>query len=279
MNRCRDVAQPLVLPFILSLVALAALPFSRAVPDEPAREAASAAALVQELTDDFNSATIDAAKWRTTSKNDFSESVIDLVPIKGNEKNVRLRLRCAIMNTDDRTVKFLGLVTQKLLDLSGRRQLELDFDWNNQANGCYLTAGVYLCPTLTTGNPEDEPQWVRLQYVGVPPGRNARAAIWLKDGIRLRCLYDEGWPAKQRVGRLVAQPHVELRLDDGRLTFVEDGKTLFASGQEKLSFEAVHLYLQMSSHSNYPAREIFFDNIAFSLGESRSASENGQKPR
>jgi len=38
-------------------------------------------------------------------------------------------------------------------------------------------------------------------------------------------------------------------------------KLLFEIEQQTLPFEQAYIYLQMSSHSNYPAREVFFDEV------------------
>jgi hypothetical protein len=79
---------------------------------------------------------------------------------------------------------------------------------------------------------------------------------------RERWLYNEGWPREQRTGRPLGVPHVEIHVEDGFWKIVEDGRTLFDSGNKwPLPFREAHLYLQMTSHSNYPPRAIFFDNV------------------
>lgn len=218
--------------------------------------------LVEEFSDDFSGDELDLGKWAVTREHDFAEFAVDLASREGAEGNSRLRLRCGTRGTDDKTVKALGVVSLAPLSLTGKKRLSYDFDWNKQANGCYLTGAIYLCPTLTKANPEDEPQWVRLEYVGVPPGKNARLAIWLKDRRTPKWIYNEGWPKEQRSGRPVAAPHLAIQFDDGRWSVSEDGRKLFEStDQWKLPFAKAHLYLQMTSHSNYPPREIFFDNV------------------
>jgi len=96
-------------------------------------------------------------------------------------------------------------------------------DDGRHGNGCYLTAPLYLCPAVTTGNLGNEKDWLKFEYVGVPPGRNARGVIATKIAGVVMYTYTEGWP-EQRTGRHIA-------------------------------------YQRMSSHSNYPARELYFDNI------------------
>jgi len=231
---------------------------------------------VAAFSDDFNAEELDGKKWLITRKHDFKEFAVGIARSKDEKNPGRLRLRCGTIGTDDRTVKSLGVATRAPLDLAGRKRLAVDFDWNKQFNGCYLTGAIYLCPTLTLENPADEAQWLGLEYVGVPPGKKVRAAIWLRNKRTARWLYDEGWPKKQRTGRVLGRPHIEIHFEDGEWKVLEDGKPLFESrgtlesrGKWKLPFSQAHLYLQMTSHSNYPPREIFFDNVV--LGPMRPA--------
>ena len=127
-----------------------------------------------------------------------------------------------------------------------------------------MTAGIFLCPTLTEGNPADEPAWVRIEYVGVPPGRKARAAVWLRNETGTHWIHKEGWPEKQRTGRTIDRLRVGIEFREDGWAVTENGEPLFrAPGKWPLPFDTAHVYLQMSSHSNYPPREIFFDNITF----------------
>jgi hypothetical protein len=126
----------------------------------PAVEEATAG---PEFAADFDAPELDDDKWLVTRKHDFAEFSVDVDRAPGEQARGRLRLRCGTIGTDDKTVKSLGVVSRRPLDLSGRKCLSLDFDWNDQFNGCYLTGAVYLCPTLTTGNPADDPTWLRLE--------------------------------------------------------------------------------------------------------------------
>jgi len=181
---------------------------------------------VEVFGDGFGTTGLDASKWTATRGNDFADFAIDLVKAEADERGCRLRLRCGTIGTDDATVRFLGVASNAMLDLTGRKQLSLDFDWNDQSNGCYLTGGLYLCPTLTHANPGDEESWLRVEYVGVPPGKKARAAIWLKDKGRESWLYDEGWPKKQRAGRVIGKQHLAVTFNNGKWEVHEDGKML-----------------------------------------------------
>ncbi|HUT18221.1 MAG TPA: hypothetical protein VM366_03600, partial [Anaerolineae bacterium] len=141
--------------------------------------------------------------------------------------------------------------------------LSLELDWNDQSNGCYLTAGIHLCPTATDTNPEDERDWLRLLYIGVPPGQNARAWVSKQVNGGETVLYDEGWP-EQRTGRKIGRQDLNLRWADGVLSLRENGELLWSGAWEGFAERNAYLYLQLSSHSNYPAREVFFDNLVFS---------------
>ena len=50
--------------------------------------------------------------------------------------------------------------------------------------------------------------------------------------------------------------------DKKNLKIIENGKYIYNSSANDLTFTSAYLYLQMSSHSNYPSREIYFDNVA-----------------
>ena len=154
------------------------------------------------------------------------------------------------------------------MDSTGRvtigmsQRTSFDLDWNNQSNGCYLTASLYLCPTVTNGNPRDENDWLKFEYVGVPPGRNARCVIASKSDGKVKYLYTEGWP-EQRTGRHIAHQRIKIILDakNKSLKIIENGKEIYSSQSHGLEFTSAYIYLQMSSHSNYHTRELYFDNV------------------
>ncbi|MBI2301116.1 MAG: hypothetical protein HYU66_19570 [Armatimonadetes bacterium] len=245
----------------LLLVSLACgRPTATAVPAPPrdaAPPAAARPAPEPRLEEHFDGPQLDPAKWAITRKNDFQESTIDIV-------GGRLRLRAATIGTDDKTVKFHGVRTVHPVSLKPPVEIGFTLDWNKQANGCYLSAGVFLCPTATDGNPRDEDTMLRFEYVGVPPGKNGRSWLWSRDQKLERLLFDEGWPKQHREGRAIGVQQVKLRWDGGRLTLVENGKELWSGPWKGFDPPQAYLYLQMSSHSNYPPRELFFDDVTVS---------------
>ena len=66
---------------------------------------------------------------------------------------------------------------------------------------------------------------------------------------------------KNREGRPLLVQKMEMVLTDGKLKVLENGQAVYESPEKVVLFKKAHLYLQMSSHSNYPPREIFFDNV------------------
>ena len=95
----------------------------------------------------------------------------------------------------------------------------------------------------------------------VPPGQNARFQVASTNTGSLRFLFTEGWPDKQRTGRKIANQHVELIIYKNSLKVMENGEELFSTDDHGQDFTQAHLYFQVSSHSNYPSREVYFDNI------------------
>lgn len=233
---------------VLAIVA-AGVALNRAPEPHPAP---APSAVVQER---FESGDLEPATWAETAEGDFQEKSVQ--PAGG-----RLRLRCATRGTRSDTVKFLGARSGRRVSLADGARVAADLDWNNQVNGSYLTAGLVLSPHETSGNPLTTPDWLKVEYVGVPPGKNARLVVAFRAGGRERQLFTEGWPERNREGRPIGLQRLEIRFKGGEFEVWEQGQLAFASKDAKLPFDAAHLYLQMSSHSNYPAREVFFDNVS-----------------
>lgn len=212
--------------------------------------------------DNFEQGQLDSRQWKITRDGDFAKTIVEVYDPDPSEKaHYVLRLCANTIGTSDDTVKFYGVRSSQQIDFTKEKTISFDLDWNNQTNGSYLTAGIYLCPAATKVNPRKESDWLALQYVGVPPGKNARFQIMKKSGGSLHSLFTEGWPSQQRTGRKISLQHVELIINENSLKVIENGQELFAAENHGLNFTKGYLYLQMSSHSNYPSREIYFDNI------------------
>jgi hypothetical protein len=213
----------------------------------------------------FSSGQLNPGIWALNAEGDFSERVVDVINARNSAPpDYSLRLRAATMNTRDDTVKSFGAHSLQSFPLNNAT-ITADLDWNDQANGCYMSAGLILAPEAVSGNPLNGDNWLKVEYIGVPPGKNARIEISVKQDGRPRTLFNEGWPEKNRAGRPIAVQHLEINTRRGSVSVLENGAPIFESKTRELSFEAGHLYLQMSSHSNYPPREIYFRGLTLSF--------------
>lgn len=213
-----------------------------------------------DIKEDFQEGSLSPSLWTLTRQNDFRQSIIDVVEV--GPKDYRLRLLADTVGTKDDTVKFHGIRSLRRIDFTEGKVISFELDWNNQANGSYLTAGMYLCPTATNTNPGDEADWLSFEYIGVPPGQNARFQVASASGGNLRLLHTEGWPDKQRTGRKIANQRIDIFIDKEALKVIENSRELFSTPAHGQDFTRPYLYFQMSSHSNYPSRQVYFDNVS-----------------
>jgi hypothetical protein len=210
----------------------------------------------------LDAGTLDPARWVRTVDGDFKEHVVDVVDVSPHgAHDFRLRLRADTRQTRDDTVKFLGARTVERIAIRDGTRIAIELDWNDQANGSYLSAGLILAPEPTRANPLRSRNWLKAEYVGVPPGKNARLALVLCIDGRERTLYSEGWPETNRTGRRIGVQELRLVFRGPSLEVWENGDLLVEAAEARLGFDAAHLHLQLSSHSNYPRREVFFDDI------------------
>ena len=229
--------------------------------------ASSGAAAAEEgaWSETFDEGALDPTRWIATLDGDFREHAVDVVDISPlGAHDFRLRLRADTRGTRDDTVKFLGARTVPAFPMAEGTRIAVTVDWNGQANGSYLTAAVILTPEATRGNPLRGRDWFKVEYVGVPPGQNARLIVGQRVEGRERTLYDEGWPETNRSGRRIGVQELLLVLRRSSFEVWENGARLFEARDTSLGFESAHLHLQLSSHSNYPPREILFDDFRLS---------------
>lgn len=227
--------------------------------------------------EDFEKGRLDKSRWNETYDGDFTEGAVDVVDIDPSENiDFRLRLRTNTRGTSD-GVKYLGVRSKKRVVFENTKAIIFELDWNNQANGSYLTASFYLCPT-ESNNPKEEDNWLKFEYVGVPPGRNVRIRILERADGAVRPLYAD-WGSRDEQGRPLGKSlglsshRIALILDKYRLRVIQDDDELFPLSKHNLNFTAAYIYLQMSSGTNYPSREVYFDNIIV-----RSASTDRHLP-
>ena len=216
----------------------------------------------------FEPGDLDTSRWEVTSDGEFAEAVVDVIDVDpGEETDYRLRLRAGTVGTSA-PLKYLGVMSRDTIDFDTARAISFDLDWNDQTNGCYLTASLYLCPTVSN-NPKEEDNWLKFEYVGVPPGRNVRINIWERVGGMVHALHTD-WGPRDEEDRPVGLPlgtnshHIVLSLDGETVRVTQDADDIYPTSPHGLNFTTAYLYLQMSSGTNYPARELYFDNIVVS---------------
>lgn len=173
----------------------------------------------------------------------------------------RLGLSIDAMGTRATPLKVVGVRSAAPLAVGEALEVVWGLDWNAQANGSYLKAAVYLAPRATDGDPEALPDWIRVSYVGVPPGETFRHEVAERRRGQLRFIDRGGWP-KKRTGRAPAPLRGALSVRrDGTLEYREDGSPRAAGKATPWKWTRVWVYVTSSSHSNYPKRTIYVDDI------------------
>jgi hypothetical protein len=203
-------------------------------------------------SDDFSSGKLDPARWEEVVNGDFREKLVDVV-------DGRLRLRADTVSTDDRTVKSLGVRTVEKFKLPAT--ISVTLDWNKQTNGSYLSAGIGIDGNHGSGLKAPGGEYtLGVEYIGVPPGKNGRLEIFNRFKGRYP-LFNEGWPERQKEGREIGIQEVKVEISKTGYKVWENGKLMFER-EEAWKEREVTFSLYMTSHSNYPAREIYFDDIS-----------------
>jgi hypothetical protein len=190
----------------------------------------------------------------------------------------RLRLRADTVGTRDDSVKFLGVRTREAFAVGKGLCVAATLDWNDQANGSYLSATLVLAGAATLENPLLGEDWLTVEYVGVPPGRNARLQLSSSSSGRRRTLEDDGWPHAQRGGRTIGKVRVVLFVAPAAIRLWEGGELRHQSTGPSLSAKRVFLHLQLSSHSNYPAREVYFDDVEVTNADAEGCGREALPP-
>ena len=216
------------------------------------------------FVENFDRGSLDISKWKITKDGDFNQFAVDVKDIDSSaDVDYRLRFMANTIETSD-PVKYLGVKSQMKIDFNQPIEIAFDLDWNAQQNGCYLTAGLYICP-VESENPKKEKDWVKFEFVGVPPGKNIRTNVWSSANSAMKELYTDWGPAsengKPQGWSLKPGNHrIKLLLDSKGILVWADSKQL-CYALHSLNFTSGYIYLQMSSGTNYPDREIYFDNI------------------
>jgi hypothetical protein len=200
---------------------------------------------------------LEPSAWVAVSSGEFEERSAEVV-------GSRIRLKSATRGTRSDEVKIVGLRSREKISWTDALRIEVNVDWNEQTNGSTLSAMLVLSPTQTDGNPLEAPDWIKVEYVGVPPGKQGRLVVARRSAGADENPFLEGWPQKNPEGRPLTVQRVGLSLSAGGYQVRENGAQKFSSEGGRPTFTSGYLYLLMSTHSNYPSRELFFDHLRVS---------------
>lgn len=208
------------------------------------------------LADDF-AGPLDLSRWELVRVHDARSELIET-------RHGQLVLGVDTLGTDDATVKLRGLRSRAAFDVRANSTLRVSvtIDWNDPANGCYLTAGLALLPDEAALDPRSADEVLAFEWIGVPPGRNVRPSLWQRRRGGLRPLYTEGWPQphlEDRVGRHVRRTRVVLEVTNTHVRLIEDGVERFAGDGAPTG--PLRLALFLTGHSNYPERSVLMDDV------------------
>ena len=222
-------------------------------------------------SEDFASGRLDPARWQRTLDGDFRMQSADVVASDAGA-GYRLRLVADTLGTRDDSIKHVGIVGRCAISLGSEATLRITIDWGPPANGSYMAAAVVLSPHAVADDPTATRDWLSVGYVGVPPGRNARLLVMASvDGV-VSTLYADGWPDRNRQGRSIKRGEIDLTWQGSSLEIRENGQLVHAAAVTGALFNSVHVYLQLSSHSNYPARAVHFENLRVRHGDDASTA-------
>lgn len=216
------------------------------------------------LSETFEGGVLRPDQWLFTSANEFRQRRQEVVRrALGGAIEHQLRLGGDTHGTDEATVKYVGIVHPRPLDLRAAREVdvEVQVDWNAQGGSTGVSAGVYLVPVLTWETPEREPDWLKFEYEGVGPHADPRAVLALRRQGHVKVIAAEGASTSRPRRRRTGPQAVRMALTGRGLRVFENGVLWHESADLELPFRSAYLYLQMSSRGNEGIGEVFFDDI------------------
>jgi|GEM_PF-3569254 len=217
------------------------------------------------MGDDFEDGMLHPLRWRTFSVGDFNTVIADVVPAPGADSPAdhRLRLHADTIRAVQVPAKSVGVRFEPLIQFGDGKRIEIELDWNNGGglgNGSYLAAGLMFVPHID-GRPAQQDHWLKIRYIGVPPRDRARLLIETRKKGSDTVLFNEDWPKQNRTGRAIGKQQLVLHLSATSLRLNENGRTVFETDNHNLGFDRGYLCLLLDTHSNYPPREVYFDNL------------------
>ena len=158
----------------------------------------------------------------------------------------RLGISADTRGTRDDTVKFVGVHGAFTIRLDGRFASRSTWIGTSRAMAAMLGGGSCSRRIRIRRVRSSLRDWLKVEYVGVPPGTNARMVIGLRGG-QERTLHNEGWPETNRAGRTIGLQHLVIVFRDQIVQVRENDQLVYDSKQRVADFNSAFLYLQMSS--------------------------------
>lgn len=271
-----SAAGTLAVAVVAVLSALVVLPADVAPPPPTAppvlarRPAPPAPAAATTLVDDLRAPTPRWAAWRQGTP----------AAAEAAFTATGLRLSLATLGSRPGQVHGVGAVSSAL-EVGAGLSVRARLDWQAPANACYRAGGLCVVPaalvdagdlTLDAARPA---AW--LEVVGVPPGRTARRFAAVRTGPHPSPVFTDGWPI-DRAGRALERVTLEVVVRPGGVSFAADGEEL---GHAALDLgPRVRVLLYQTSHANYPARPVVFEEVAVGpalRGEALAAAPAGRR--
>jgi hypothetical protein len=150
--------------------------------------------------------------------------------------------------------------TKRAIPVGAGLRFRARLDARPPENGSYRSAGLLVTADQAPSRALDALRpAVRIEVVGVPPGNAARLSGSVLDDLpRSRSLFEDGWPAR-REGRAIEKVTLAIEVRRDSLVLFEDGREV---GRAPRGFSGeVFVVLYATSHANYPARPVVFEEV------------------
>lgn len=184
--------------------------------------------------------------WTPWFEGDFNEKRAEI-------RDGRILLRCSTLGTGDRTITSLGMTAAPLLPLKRPTRVFATLDWNGPSSRSSLTAALLLSGPGGTGSPLSSRDWLKVEYGGLPPGKNGRMTVSCRRDGRERVLFQEGRP--------LSRYKVEIALKDGKFEVRENGVLRYACDEPLPRMSSGQVSVLTTCPGNTPPGEVFFEDV------------------
>ena len=181
--------------------------------------------------------------------------------LKVEETGLRMELETYGRRHDE--VSVVAAAWKPAIDFLAETQtITLGFDWLEDSNAAYLSAGLAIIPedAPLEGDPRDLTEVTHLSFIGVGPGASARRELLVQRKGQEIVRDTEGWPEKDKDGRPLTKVVVKLMVTGTLVRIEEEGRSA-VSVPADLGFARGRLVVFMASHSNSMRRAVRFTQL------------------